>query len=287
MRVYLFPVTTIVLILFLWHISPPVSFPSGLLISIPEGAGLYTITEQLREEKIIKSPFWFRTASIILGGEHNMKAGQYQMSHPQNVLTIAWRILHGSYGIETVKITIPEGFTVEKITALFGKRFTSFDSKRFVNFAPEGYLFPDTYFIPITATASSSIKLLTDNFSRQIALNLPEIKKSGHTLEEIVTMASLLEAEAKTMKDRQIISGILWKRRLLKMPLQVDSEMNTYKFIDLPKEPINSPGLDAIDAAIHPVSTPYLYFLTADDGTMHYSKTFDEHVAKKFKYIKR
>ena len=115
---------------------------------------------------------------------------------------------------------------------------------------------------------------------------MPDIESSGRTLKEIIIMASLLEAETKTKEDREIVSDILWKRLKLRMPLQVDSDMGTYEFVGLPENPINNPGLVSIDAALHPTSTPYLYFLTGDDGTMHYSRTFDEHVAKKLKYIK-
>jgi len=215
-----------------------------------------------------------------------MKAGQYLMSGPQNVFFIAWRVFHGDYDIETVKLTIPEGFTVREISKLFDERFVFFDHADFVEHAPEGYLFPDTYFIPVIATASSTIKLLGDNFTHKIVSSMPDIESSGRTLKEIIIMASLLEAETKTKEDREIVSDILWKRLKLRMPLQVDSDMGTYEFVGLPENPINNPGLVSIDAALHPTSTPYLYFLTGDDGTMHYSRTFDEHVAKKLKYIK-
>ena len=286
LRPRLFFIGIALFIIFFFPTTPPFSFPSGSIVTIPEGVGLYTLAERLREDRVIRSPFWFRAVAIILGGERDMKAGQYLMSGPQNVFFIAWRVFHGNYGIETVKLTIPEGFTVGKISKLFDERFVFFDHADFVEHAPEGYLFPDTYFIPVTATASSTIKLLGDNFTHKITLSMPDIESSGRTLKEIITMASLLEAETKTKEDREIVSDILWKRLKLKMPLQVDSEMGTYEFIGLPENPINNPGLVSIDAALHPTSTPYLYFLTGDDGTMHYSRTFDEHVAKKLKYIR-
>ena len=286
LRPRLFFIGIVLFIIFFFPTTPPFSFPSGSIVTIPEGVGLYALAKRLREDKVIRSPFWFRTVAIVLGGERDMKAGQYLMSGPQNVFFIAWRVFHGDYDIETVKLTIPEGFTVREISKLFDERFVFFDHADFVEHAPEGYLFPDTYFIPVTATASSTIKLLGDNFTHKITLSMPDIESSGRTLKEIITMASLLEAETKTKEDREIVSDILWKRLKLKMPLQVDSEMGTYEFIGLPENPINNPGLVSIDAALHPTSTPYLYFLTGNDGTMHYSRTFDEHVAKKLKYIR-
>ncbi|MBI2674078.1 MAG: endolytic transglycosylase MltG [Candidatus Zambryskibacteria bacterium] len=265
--------------------TPPLAFPSGAMITVPEGTELYSLAEKLREERAIRSPFWFRATAILLGGERAMKAGQYLMSGPQNVFTIAWRIFRGDYDVETIKLTIPEGFNVLKISSLFDDRFKFFDRENFVALAPEGYLFPDTYFIPVTATASSTIKLMNDNFTRKISSTLPEIKSSGRILEEIIIIASLLEAETQTKEDREMASDILWKRLDMGMPLQVDSETSTYKFVGLPKNPINNPGLVSIKAALHPTPTPYLYFLTGKDGKMHYAKTFDEHKKNIAQYL--
>lgn len=285
LRIQIFIIGAVLFLASFWQIVPPFSFPSGSIITIPEGAGLYGLAEKLRTEKVIRSPFWFRIAAITLGGERDMKAGQYYMHRPQNTFVVAWRVFHGDYDIETVKLTIPEGFTATDIAGLFDERFQFFDRKSFLSEAPEGYLFPDTYFVPVTATASSTIKLFKDNFTRQISPVMSEVEFSKHTLEEIVTMASLLEAEAKTKEDREMASDILWKRLKLGMPLQVDSETGTYKFIGLPESPINNPGLVSIEAAIHPTSTPYLYFLTGRDGKMHYAKTFDEHKRNIVKYL--
>ena len=288
-------------------LSPPFSFPSKSVITVPEGDGLYALSVKLNEEKVIRSPFWFRTFAIVLGGERNMKAGQYYLSRPLNSFTVAWRIFHGHYNIETVKVTIPEGFSVKKISDLFDERFTFFDHKAFESIASEGYLFPDTYFIQVTATASSSIKMLNDNFFRRIDSILPKIEASKRTLDEIITMASILEGEARSREDMAIVSGILWKRLDNDIALQVDasfvyvngkttkeltlddlkikSPYNTYLNRGLPPTPISNPGLISIEAALYPTTTPYLYFLTGDDGEMYYSKTFDEHVEKKHKYI--
>ena len=307
-RIYFFILATLVFIA-VAPTTPPFSFPSGSIITIPEGAGLYTLAEKLEEDRVIRSPLWFRMAAIMLGGERLMKAGPYYMSEPQNTFTIAWRVLHGVHDIETVKLTIPEGFTTSKISALFDERFEFFDHEAFMQLAPEGYLFPDTYFVPITATASSTIKLLRDNFVRKIFPVMPEVELSKKNLDEIITMASIIESEAKSQVDREMVSSILWKRIALGIPLQVDasfvyvngkttedltlddlaikSPFNTYLYKGLPPSPISNPGLESIEAALHPTTTPYLYFLTGDDGTMHYSRTLDEHVAKKQRYLSR
>ena len=308
-KVYLFFIGIVLFVIYLWLAVPPSSFPSGSIVTVPEGVGLYTLAEKLREDKVIRSPFWFRIIATMLGGERLMRAGQYHMSRPQSTFVVAWRVFRGDHDIETVKMTIPEGFTVGKISLLFDDRFRLFDHASFLSGAPEGYLFPDTYFIPVTATASSTIKLFRDNFIRKIFPSMPDVELSGKTLEEIITMASIIESEASSREDRDIISGILWKRIKLGIPLavdasfvyvngkttkeltlddlEIDSPYNTYLYGGLPPTPISNPGLESIEAALSPTTTPFLYFLTGDDGTMHYSRTLDEHVAKKFKYIKR
>ena len=266
-------------------LTPPGNFPAGSIINVAEGLGLQTLSLDLEKQNVIRSPFWFRTAAIFLGGERDMKAGQYYFERPQSPFIIAWRIRRGSYGIESMKITVPEGFTVEKISALFDDRFPFFDNSLFKKTAPEGYLFPDTYFMPVTSTATSTMKIMRDNFIRKIFPVMPEIEASGKELEDIIAMASLIEGETNNQIDREIVSGILWKRLKLGMALQVDVEAKTYEFPGLPEAPINNPGLASIRAAIHPTSTPYLYYLTGKDGKMHYSKTFDEHKANIAKYL--
>jgi len=120
-------------------------------------------------------------------------------------------------------------------------------------------------------------------------------------------MASIIEKESLNGDERQIVSGILWKRISLGMPLQVDatflyingkasaeltkddlnidSPYNTYRNKGLPPGPINNPGLDAIVAALYPKDSPYLYYLHDKKGKVHYAKTFNEHVANKRKYL--
>jgi UPF0755 protein len=98
-------------------------------------------------------------------------------------------------------------------------------------------------------------------------------------------MASLIEGEAKGDIDRGIISGILWKRIKIGMPLQVDASPETYKVKGLPKSPIGNPGIKTIEAAINPQNSPYFYYLHDKNGNIHYAKTFTEHEANIKKYL--
>ncbi|MEX0919182.1 MAG: endolytic transglycosylase MltG [Parcubacteria group bacterium] len=308
-RVYLFAIGFVLFFIYVWALIPPFSFPSGSIITVRDGVGLYVLADNLEEDRVIRSPFWFRIFAVAFGGERGMKAGQYYMAGPQNTMTVAWRIFHGDYQVETVRVTIPEGFTVEKIATLFDERFPFFDREVFEASAKEGYLFPDTYFVPVTATASSTLKLFSENFERKLLPLYEDIESSGRDLDQIINMASILEGEARGQEDMEIVSSILWRRYELGMPLQVDtsflyvngkttenltlddlkidSPYNTYLYKGLPPTPISNPGLISIRAALNPATTTDLYFLTSDDGEMHYSKTFEEHVEKKLKYINR
>jgi UPF0755 protein len=243
----------------------------------------------------------------MLEGERGMQAGDYYLSKPENAFRIAWRIVHGKRDIVTLRVTIPEGFTNKEISDLFDSRFPRFDHESFLANAHEGYLFPDTYFMEVSSTASSTLSLLKNNYEDKVEPLREEIKASNHSEGEIITMASILESEARTKEDREIISGILWKRIKLKMPLQVDASLgyltgktseeltdsdlkidspyNTYINKGLPPGPISNPGLESIVAALNPVDSKYLYFLTGNDGVMHYAKTFDEHKKNKAKYL--
>ena len=185
-------------------------------------------------------------------------------------------------------VTIPEGFDVDKIGDTFASKLPNFNKSRFLSEAEEleGYLFPDTYFFLNKADEKDVLKKMNDNFKKKITPFLPEIISLGKNEKEIITMASIIEKESKGDADREIISGILWKRIEINMPLQVDAVSETYKIKGLPKSPIGNPGLLAILASIRPKSSPYLYYLHDKDGIVHYAKTFLEHKKNILKFLK-
>lgn len=173
----------------------------------------------------------------------------------------------------------------------------------------EGYLFPDTYYAGYSDDARTIIRKALDNFDRKITPEMKaEAKAQGKSMFEIITMASVIEKEVKTSHDKQIVSGILWNRIAKGMPLQVDSTVlyasgedtakvytndtkidspyNTYKYRGLPLGPICNPGIDSIEAALNPIASNYYYYLSAPDGTTHFSKTLEEHNINKAKYLK-
>ncbi|MDP9249306.1 MAG: endolytic transglycosylase MltG, partial [bacterium] len=184
--------------------------------------------------------------------------------------------------------TIPEGFDSEEIAEAFDKKLLNFDKEQFLALASghEGRLFPDTYFFLSTDGAAEVFEALTENYNQKISLFQEDIALSGRTENEILTMASIIEGEASGDVDRALIAGILWKRFKIGMPLQADVAPITYKEKGLPKEPISNPGAKAIEAALFPETSPYLYYLHDPEGNIHYAKNFAEHVSNKRQYLK-
>ena len=290
---------------------PPRTFPSGTVIEIPEGVSLQRAGNILREGGIVRSSALLEFYVILSGGERGIKAGGYFFEQPESPWRVALRITSGAYGFEQVALTIPEGMGRTGIASLVTRKgsFPFFDTEEFLVLTEdkEGFLFPDTYFVPQNMRAEDLVKIMERTFEEKIATRAPAITLSGKSEHEIVTMASIIEAEARTAEDRRMISGILWKRIKIGMPLQVDaaflavngkqtpeltlddlkidSPYNTYLYRGLPPGPIMNPGLDSIDAALEPTASPYLYYLSDSDGVMHYAKTFEEHKANKRRYL--
>jgi UPF0755 protein len=214
-----------------------------------------------------------------------------------NVKEIAKIITSGK--IKTVKITIPEGYTIKDIEEKLNIKIE--------NKALEGYLFPDTYYLPFGFLAEDLIKVMRENFENKIAPYKKDIEARGKTIHQILTLASLLEKEVKTKEDKELVAGILWKRLKFGMPLQVDatityltgkkttkigkedleidSPYNTYKYKGLPPGPICNPGLESILAAIYPEESDYWYYLSTPEGKTIFSKTLKEHNVAKAQYL--
>lgn len=174
----------------------------------------------------------------------------------------------------------------------------------------EGYLFPDTYRIFVDATADEVIRKMLNNFGAKLTPDLrAEIEKQDKTIYEIVTMASIIQKEVRNEKDMKIVSGIFWnrikngqalescatlayvlgenKKQYTYEDTRIESPYNCYLNRGLPPGPIANPGIEAIKAAIYPEDTNYNYFLSSfETGETIYSRTFEEHVRNKEKYLR-
>ena len=270
---------------FLW--SAPRDFPVGEVVAIEPGMSLRNISALLKKDQIIRSRVAFEYSVIILGGEKHIVSADYVFPNKLPVWQIVWSIIKGEHRLPAVSLTIPEGFNLNQISDVCVSKLTNFNQNQFLAEAKslEGYLFPDTYFFLSNAKVEDVIKLMNDNFEKKITPFLPKISSKGLTKQEVVAMASIIEREASGDNDRAIISGILWKRIKLGIPLEVDAAPETYKTKGLPENPIGNPGLLAIEAAISPQNSPYLYYLHDKDGNIHYAITFAEHEANIKKYL--
>ncbi|MFA6408012.1 MAG: endolytic transglycosylase MltG [Candidatus Paceibacterota bacterium] len=215
--------------------------------------------------------------------------GYYSIAPVHSMLVTVYQRVTGDYGLPPpVHITFIEGTTVSDYSERSARSFQNVSVESFLEAAKgqDGYLFPDTYFFQPSADAVEIVARMRSNFDTKIATLEPDIRASGHSLSDIVTMASIIEGEASSTVDRHMVSGILWNRLALEMPLQVDVARETYTHKGFPNAPINNPSLDALDAAVSPTKTSYLYYLTGNDGLMHYATTFAGHQANLRKYLR-
>lgn len=307
-------VVVLIVVLFSAYISfrlmAPFGFPENKMITVKKGASLAEVSALLDKENLIRSQSLFEFCAKVVGGTKPVAAGQYLFKKPISACVVANRIAHNISDIPLIHITIPEGISNKEIVAVLEKSIPSFDSAFFLEHArsQEGFLFPDTYYFSENISAQGVETIMIANFNKKIEPWTGAIEASKHSQRDIVIMASILEREASTPEDMALVSGVLWNRISKGMPLQVDatfmyllgkksseltstdlkikSAYNTYTNKGLPAGPIGNPGITAIRAAIQPTASPYLYYLSDNNGAMHYAKTFSEHVANKQKYLR-
>jgi len=243
------------------------------LFVVEKGEGSKDIALNLEKDGLIWWGQLFRAYVLTMGISNKLQAGTYEISPSMNIPIIAEKFTVGD--IAKATITIPEGFTSEQIHQKLAEITAS---NPVVLSQYEGYLFPDTYEIPYGMGLKQVIAMMEDNFNAKTA--------GLKITPQVLVMASILEKELKTKEDKEIASGILWKRIRVGMPLQVDADMWTYQNRGLPEMPICNPGLESIEAALSPKDSAYWYYLSAPDGRTIFSKTLEEHNIAKAKYLK-
>ncbi len=285
--IFLFGLAIFFSLLFFFFLNSPSDFPVGTIFRVEQGSSLRSVSLGLKEQHIIRSRLAFEAFVILFGREKGVVFTDYYFEDKLSVYEVAHRISRGEHHMAPIVVTVPEGFTIAQIADTFAAKLTNFDKNKFTLEARglEGYLFPDTYFFLINDDDTRVLSSMRENFNKKMLLIKSDTSLSRKTEKEIITMASLIEGEAEGDTDRAFISGILWKRLTIGMPLQVDSSSDTYKKRGLPESPINNPGLEAIKAAIYPQSSPYLYYLHDKNGVIHYARTFQEHTKNKLKYL--
>ena len=292
------------------------------LFDIEKGQGSREISLNLEKDGLIKLAPLFRFYVTTKGISGKLQAGSYLLSSSMNIPQMVDKFINGE--VEKIKLVVPEGFNIkdiEKTLSYFERNSSGISNLKakdfkgefsFLGSVPdqaslEGFLFPDTYTFSYQASDKEIVQKMLDNFNRKISPDLrEEIGRQKKTVFQVITMASLIEKEVKTKEDKEIVSGILWKRLKNKIPLQVDatinyltekdkvsieetkidSPYNTYIYLGLPIGPISNPGLESIEAAVYPRNSLYWYYLSSPDGKTIFSKTLEEHNIAKYKYLK-
>lgn len=299
-------------------------------VVIPEGATTKDIATILKENNLIYSVLKFRWDSKMNDFDGTYKQGTYLVSPTATSLQMMEMFQKGPEIDGNMKLTIPEGFTVEKIAARLEEKGTC-TAQEFIDevqngdfqyeflkdlptsaerkYRLEGYLFPDTYFLTKDITPHEIIDKMLTRFGQELTDDRRKaITESGFTLDEIVTIASIIDAEIQVPEERKRASGVIRNRLAAEMPLQmdatvnyangvvkedvlltdleVDSPYNTYKNTGLPIGPIGNPGADALSAAIYPEENNYLYYVVEAKGQGNhiFTETYDEFLKAKEAY---
>ncbi|MGB8952728.1 MAG: endolytic transglycosylase MltG [Candidatus Aminicenantales bacterium] len=297
----------------------------NVFFKIEKGKGIKAIAQSLKEKGILqkKWPFLFRYELFYY--PKSLKAGEYLFTsfystqEILNTLTLGKVYLH--------PLTIAEGWTGQEITAyLTSSGFGTEEDFRAAFMNPEiisswdqkawnleGYLFPETYYLSLGQTSEEIFLKIVNQFQSVFAEPWRRrTAEMGMTIREVVTLASLIEKEASLSEEKKRVSAVfhnrikqrmkldcdptiiyvlkqngLFEGRLRSKDLRLDSPYNTYLYAGLPPSPICNPGKESLEAALYPAKENYFYFVSRNDGSHHFSRSFREHQLAVKKYQKR
>lgn len=314
------------------------------IFEIRQGDRAKEIASNLQESGIIADKNYFLFYLWQSGDGSKLKAGKYRLSPSEDIKSIVGKMVAGDVVANKISVTIPEGFTISNIEdrlvekgiinkgeligfdygdseAILDKDYYFLDEgcKNSRDCELSGHLFPDTYNFSaddLPLDVDDVVVKFLDNFNKKTAKLKEQFEDRGalvdpagpHSFKEIIIMASIIEKEVQTPQDMKTVSGLLWKRISIGMPLQVDatiayvtgkktgeityddlkmdSPYNTYLHKGLPPAPISNPGLNAIEAAVNPTQNDYLYYLSKPTGETIFSKTLEEHNRAKMLYLR-
>lgn len=294
-----------------WILLAPFGPERETFVDIPSHTGTLGIATALKRGGVVRNRWVFAALREAEGG--TLKAGEYRFDHPASMLEVYSRVRRGD--VFTIAVVIPEGFNlfdvaqaVESAGLASHQQFLA-AAKANVSLVKrwdpaavslEGYLFPDTYRFSRHTTPGMMLAAMTRRFG-QVALRLG---LTGPAVPRVVTMASLVEREVHVDAERPVVAGVFENRLRMGMPLQTDptvayasmlrgtwtgvihqtelhsdSPYNTYAHTGLPPGPICNPGVAALEAALHPAATEYLYFVANPDGSTRFARALREHEA--------
>lgn len=285
----------------------------AMIMTIQKGDSFNKIASSLYEQGIIRNQFLFTVFAKIRNIEGQIKAGEYEVTSPTSYNKL-FNLMTSGKSI-TYKITIPEGYNIYEIAdvlvhtkiivnkdAFIEKVFDPelLTKYRINNISFEGYMYPETYFLTKIMSIPDIIDSMVREFKKHMSpAFIQRAEEIGLSVNELITLASIIEKETSVSSERPLISSVFHNRLEQKMRLQTDPTViygipnyngnitkedllratpyNTYVNYGLPIGPIANPGVESIQAALYPPRTKYLYFVAKGDGTHYFSETLEEH----------
>lgn len=294
---------------------PPKSSVERIMFEVEKGQSAKKIVQNLKKKGIIKKSWPTLVGYRIFFSSQSLKAGEYSLPLPLSPKDVLHILTEGEVILYTV--TVPEGLIIEETAELmesqgFAKKEDFIETSADTSFISswdreattlEGYLFPETYSFPKDTTAEEIVPTMVSQFMQvfndEWRSRADEI---GMSIRDIVILASLVEKETFLPEEKKFVSAVFhnrlkigmkldcdptiiyalkregkFKDRLRTKDLKLDSPYNTYLYPGLPPGPIANPGKDSLQAALYPADEKYLYFVSKNDGSHHFSHTFREH----------
>ncbi len=307
-----------------FHATPKIT-KEKILFDVEKGKGAENIAQRLKEAGIIKKKWPFLLGYKFFFSSKTLKAGEYLFSLPLSTKEILQTITEGRVYLHS--LTIPEGLTIKEIASLLEslhfvdkEDFLEVSAQKEIILpldkeasSLEGYLLPETYHFPRETPAKTIIMTMLSQFQQTFNQEWRQrASKTGMTIRGVVILASLIEKETSVPEERTLVSAVFhnrlkrrmkldcdptiiyvlkqegrFKDRLRTKDLKLDSKYNTYLYPGLPPSPICNPGRESLEAALYPADVNYLYFVSKNDGSHHFSRTFREHQRAVLKYQKR
>jgi len=307
---------TFLCLLLVWYLFcllvPPGNGSVVSDISFPPGSGIRKLAGDLQAGGVIRSSWHFVLLTRLRGQAHRLKAGEYRINDGMTPSSILKKIAAGE--VDYRRFSLPEGYSIYQAAELLEQR-GYFKREEFLEkcrdrallgrlginqVSLEGYLYPATYNLSRDGGVEQLIGQMVEQFNKRYAeLAGGKGGVAGLSRHGLVTLASLIEKEAVSAAEKPLIASVFHNRLRIGMPLQSDptavygvrafsgkvskadierrSPYNTYLIKGLPPGPIGNPGAEALEAALHPATTKYLYFVARQDGTHHFSRTLEEH----------
>ncbi len=299
--------------------------PLQVRFEVEKGMGANSVARLLEEKAVISTRLPLVISYRLFFHPQKIKAGEYVLTSPLRAKEVLDILVKGNVYLHSV--TIPEGLTAREIAPLVAPLLTDgeegfvstlLDPGPILSLDPEaenleGYLFPETYSFPKNISSRDAVKAMTSQF-REVFKRVWEERDDslGMSVRNVVTMASLIEKETSLSEEKRLVSAVFHNRlrigmkldcdptiiyalkqegrfsgNLTRSDLALDSPYNTYKYPGLPPGPICNPGEEALDAALQPASESYLFFVSRNDGSHHFSRTFAEHQNAVLRYQKK